>query len=264
MSRRRIRWGCDVFLMYVDESGDPGLQGSPTRYFVLSGVVIHELAWRETLERLIAFRRGLRVAFGLKLREEIHAARMITNPGELGRIERYDRLAILRHFADALAALPDLSVINIVVDKKNKPADYAVHDRAWQALLQRFENTIGHRNFPGPSNADERGMIIPDGEPQRALRTMVRKMRRYNPVPGATGMPTRNLPLAKVIEDPIFRDSRDSLLIQAADLCAFLLYQKLEPNSFMKRKGGRAYFGRLGPILCRHASPRDADGIVRL
>ncbi len=29
--------------MYVDESGDMGLVNSPTRFFVLSGVVIHEM-----------------------------------------------------------------------------------------------------------------------------------------------------------------------------------------------------------------------------
>jgi hypothetical protein len=28
-----------MFLMYVDESGDPGLINSPTRYYVLSGLV---------------------------------------------------------------------------------------------------------------------------------------------------------------------------------------------------------------------------------
>ena len=33
-----------MFLMYVDESGDAGLVGSPTRYFVLTGLVVHELS----------------------------------------------------------------------------------------------------------------------------------------------------------------------------------------------------------------------------
>jgi len=46
-----------MYLMYVDESGDIGLTGSPTRYFVLTGLVLHELRWRQTLDGLIAFRR---------------------------------------------------------------------------------------------------------------------------------------------------------------------------------------------------------------
>lgn len=31
-----------MYFMYVDESGDPGMLVSPTRYFVLSGLVVHE------------------------------------------------------------------------------------------------------------------------------------------------------------------------------------------------------------------------------
>jgi hypothetical protein len=45
-----------MYMMYVDESGDPGMTGSPTRYFVLSGVVVHELGWRDYLEQLLDFR----------------------------------------------------------------------------------------------------------------------------------------------------------------------------------------------------------------
>lgn len=74
--------------MYVDESGDSGLENSPTRYFVLTGMVVHELRWHDTLSALIAFRRRMRAAFGLKLREEIHAGQMLTSPGPLVRIKR--------------------------------------------------------------------------------------------------------------------------------------------------------------------------------
>jgi len=34
-----------VYLMYVDESGDTGLDGSPTDHFVLTGFVVHEADW---------------------------------------------------------------------------------------------------------------------------------------------------------------------------------------------------------------------------
>lgn len=252
-----------MYLMYVDESGDPGMINSPTRHFVLSGLVVHELSWLPTLDALVAFRRRMRDAFGLKLREEIHAAHFIRGNDELSRIAKYDRLAILRHFADELASLPDISVINVVVDKEGKSDAYDPFERAWQALIQRFENTIGYRNFRGPANADDRGMIIPDGEPLKKLNQLLRRMRRHNPIPSQVGG-YRSLLLRKVIEDPIYRDSSHSLLIQAADLCAFLLYQRLAPNGYMRKKGGARYFDRLGPMLCRAASANDPDGIVRL
>jgi hypothetical protein len=44
-----------MYFMYVDESGDPGLVGSPTRYFTLTGMVVHELRWHETLNKLVSF-----------------------------------------------------------------------------------------------------------------------------------------------------------------------------------------------------------------
>ncbi|MGH9915018.1 MAG: DUF3800 domain-containing protein, partial [Pyrinomonadaceae bacterium] len=82
--------------MYVDESGDCGLTNSPTRYFVLTGLVVHELRWQTYLERLIDFRKHLKRLYGLRLRDELHAAHLITKPGDLVSIKRHDRLAIIR------------------------------------------------------------------------------------------------------------------------------------------------------------------------
>jgi len=255
-----------MYLMYVDESGDTGLTGTPTRYFVLSGLVIHELRWKALIEELISFRLDIKAKFGFKLREEIHAGKMLNNPGELVRIPKHQRLEILRLYADLLAGFPDLSIINVVVDKQGKAPDYPVFDKAWQALIQRFENTISARNFPGPRYADERGMLFPDATDQKKLNLLLRKMRNFNPVTNQAqhGPGYRNLQLRTIIEDANFRDSATSYLIQSADLCAFLLYQKLAPSAYMKNKSGQNYFQRLEAILCRHASPRDPQGIVRL
>lgn len=253
-----------MYLMYVDESGDCGLVNSPTRYFVLSGLVVHELRWQACLDELISFRRFLRDRFGLKLREEFHAAAFINRPGELIRIKRHDRLAMIRRFADVLAKMTDLNVINVAVDKHGKTD--GVFETAWKALIQRFENTISRRNFPGPANPDDRGMVLCDHTDDKKLLQLLRRMRRYNPVPSQPGFATtyRNIPLSYVIEDPSFRDSEHSYFVQAADLAAFLLYQHLAPSAYVRRKSAHNYLLRLQPILCTHASPRNPLGIVRL
>jgi hypothetical protein len=256
-----------MYLMYVDESGDTGLgPAAPTRFFVLSGVVVHELRWKPFVDELVAFRRDLKTRFGLKLREEIHAAHFLTRPGEVVRIPKHQRLEILRLYADFLAGFPDIAVINVVVDKGNKAPGYQVFENAWQALIQRFENTISHRNFPGPKHPDERGMLFPDATDQKKLNALMRRMRVYNPVSNqpAYGPGYRNIQLRSVIEDANFRDSATSFLIQSADLCAFLLYQHLTPMKYMRKKSGQNYFKRLDPILCKQAATRDPDGIVRL
>jgi hypothetical protein len=252
--------------MYVDGSGDPGLINSPSRYYVLSGVILHELRWQTYLAQLIDYRQRMKISFGLILREEIHAAAMINRPKELLRIKRNDRLTIIRAFADELAKMPDISIINIVVDKNGKPDGYDVFTMPWKALMQRFENTMSNHNFNGPSNPDERGMIFPDHTDDKKLIQLLRQMRKYNPVPNQErfGIGYRDLLIRLVIEDPNFRDSRHSYFIQSADIVAFLLYQYIYPSSYMKKKSANNYLLRLEPILCKFASTRDPLGIVRL
>ena len=255
-----------MFLMYVDESGDCGLKNSPTRYFILTGLVIHELRWQPYLEQLVSLRQRFRQQYGLRLRDEIHASALINAPGELARIQKHDRLAILREFADELAQMPDLNIITIVVDKSTKNPGYDVFGMAWRVLIQRFENTLTRRNFLGPFNPDERGMLFPDNTDNKKLTQLLRKMRNYNPIPNQSilGVGYRNLKLTTIIEDPNFRDSSHSYFIQAADTVAYLLHQHLLPNNYMRKKGGQNYFTRLDPVLCKKASRTDPLGIVRL
>lgn len=255
-----------MYMMYVDESGDAGLLNSPTRYFVLSGLVIHELRWNSVLEEMIAFRRRMKATFGLKLREEIHASAFINNPGDLVRIKRNDRLTILRMFANELARLRDFSLINVVVDKQGKSQSYDVFSMAWKALLQRFHNTIVHRNFRGPANPDERGIVFPDATDDKKLRLLMRQVRKFNPVPNQQSYNTeyRNIILSSVIEDPNFKDSANSYFVQAADLAAFLAYQNLQPSVYMRKKSGHLLLKHLEPICLKVAAPKDPLGIVRL
>lgn len=250
--------------MYVDESGDSGLENSPTRYFVLTGMVVHELRWHDTISALIAFRRRMRVAFGLKLREEIHAGQMLTSPGPLVRIRRNDRLTIIRHFLDELSSLGYVSFVNVRVDKQGKPQGYDPFAKGWEALIQRFENTINRRNFPGPANADDKGLIFCDQTNHILLRNLYRKMRIYNPIPNQIGLGFRQMPLVRIIEDPTPKESDHSYFIQAADTAAFALYQWYSPSAYVTKKGARNYFTRLEPALCKAASPRHRYGVVEL
>jgi hypothetical protein len=252
--------------MYVDESGDCGLVGSPGHYFILTGLVVHELRWQGVLSQIADFRRQMRTKFGLLMREEIHATKLINDPGPLSRIAKHDRLTIVREFAGCLGSIADLNLLVVIVDKQGKPPDYDVFGVAWKTLIQRFQNTISHRNFRGPQNPDERGMLFPDQTDTAKLTGLLRKMRHYNPVPHSVGYGsgTRNLAITHVVEDPSFRESDHSYLIQACDLSAWLVLQGLQPCNYMRRKGGRAYYERLDPICCTVASRNDPRGFVRL
>lgn len=251
--------------MYVDESGDPGLTNSPSRYFVLSGLVMHELRWREFIEQMMKFRRRMKSTYGLGVRDEIHAAEFVRSSGSV-KLKRNIRFLILRHFAEEISRMNWLSVTNVVVDKQGKPQDYDVFENAWKYLFQRFENTLIYGNFPGPRNPDDNGIVICDDTNGGKLTKLMRRMGSYNPIPNQANMGPgfRNLPIKKVIEDPNLRESWNSHPIQAADLCAFLLYQSQAPNGFMRRQGAKNLFGRLDPILNKKAATMHKQGIVML
>ena len=249
-----------MYIMYVDESGDPGL-ASEGRYFALSGLVVHESRWRDLINHLIQFRRRMKAAHGLPMRSEIHASQYLRSPPVEG-IAKHIRLAILRTLLDELARIDFISITSVVTFKDGRAPDYDVFGNTWKALLQRFENTMHYGNFPG-AHRDDHGMLIVDNTDGKKLSRLVRKMAVYNMVPSTSGV-ARNLPLLKVIEDPHLRDSADSLLIQACDVVAFFLHQRSAPNGYVRRKYADRYYDRLAPILNRKASPSDPLGIVKL
>lgn len=254
-----------MFLMYVDESGDSGQisSGSPTDYFILSAIVIHELRWRDVLESLTEFRRYLSKTRGLKLREEIHSADFINKPGDLVRIPKNDRLDILKKCMDWLNSQPYVNVMSVAVDKNGKQND--IFEQAWNALLTRFDNSISHNNFSGPHNPDERGVVLSDNTEGTKLRALMRKMRHYNPIPNNSSFSGgyRNIKLNLVIEDPVFRDSKHSFLHQMTDVLAYCVRQKFEPNSYMKRKGGHNFWKRVSDVSVLVISPSN-NGILEL
>jgi hypothetical protein len=244
-----------MYFLYVDESGDTGLRNSPGNFFALTGLVIHETSWTTIINDLVRFRQNLRLNHGLKVREEIHANPFVQYGQPLPGTPRHVKLYILRQCIDWLAARSDVHVITVVVDKRNKAPTYNVFDNAWEALIQRFENTIQHRNFPG-NFADQQGMIIPDNTDAKKLTALLRKMRRFNAVPSQSyfaqqGVSYRNLRLQYVIEDPFYKDSADSLIHQIVDVVAYFARQYFEPNRNVKKFGAKNYYARLLPVINR-------------
>jgi hypothetical protein len=256
-----------MYLLYADESGDIGLARSPTTHFALSGLVLHESRWRDFITQMVAFRRWLRANYGLPIRTEIHASEYIRHPPFPG-LSRPTRLKILQDFIDELAQIDYISITNVVVDKTDKPSDYDVFTKAWQAMFQRFENTLQHGNFPGGFRR-EYGVVLTDNTDGRKLTRMVRRMAVHNPIPHMSslyglGSGYRNMPILRVIEDPSLRDSRASYPIQACDTVAYFLMQRFRPNKFVKKAGAQLLFERLDPVLNKHASTRNRLGIVHL
>jgi hypothetical protein len=76
---------------------------------------------------------------------------------------------------------------------------------------------------------------------------------------------TRNLPIARIIEDPVFKASHQSFFIQLADCVSFaLLKRETAPTPNIARYGIQNMFDEcLASVCFKPASPRDPLGIVR-
>ena len=251
----------NLYLMYVDESGDPGNNTAQSNYFCLSGIVVHEKHWSSFTQSILNFRRTLNTVYGFPVRAEVHSVELIRK--NQFQIEKHLRLAMLRNYLDELAKLNYISITNVVVDKSNKPATYDIFSAAWGTLFQRFENTLKYGNFP-EADTSSFGMVFTDATSGKKLSGIMRRMSVYNPIPNRWGGGMRNNPIVRIIEDPSERDSASSLHIQSCDVVAYFLHQKLRPNSYLKKKGGHLYFDRLQAVLNRNASQRDPMGIVML
>jgi|YelNatPaOPRAMG01_1025707.scaffolds.fasta_scaffold07462_9 hypothetical protein len=253
--------------MYVDESGDCGTNNSKTTSFFLTGVVIHESYWHQTLNSLVDFRKEIRSTTGWRIRHEIHAQEMVNGRVSHNQnIPRNIRFLILKNFIEWIAMQDKMRIITVCVDKKNQKESSKVFERAWTALIQRFENTIKNNNFPVPENkkVPESGLVIADSTNAEELRKIIRKMRRYNPVPNQSGIGYRDLPIENIIEDPFVRNSEHSYFIQIADVCAYFARQYYDPNKVVKKQGARKYYEKLEPVILKKAKRNHPLGIVEL
>lgn len=253
-----------MYLVYVDESGDTGLDNTkeytnntPTRYYILGALVVHESQWYQLLNDIIFFRRNLRENYGLKMREEIHVSQWFTKPKEISRIPKYQRLEMCRRIIDFEEKLSYIKLIHVVVDKKkiNVP-EYDVFENAWKHLIQRIDNTLYYRNFPYGFGKEEYALLLPDRTDDKKLRDLVRRMRHFNYVPFLGGGSSRPLNMRYIIEDPHMKDSLHSYIVQLVDVNTYFLHQKLKPNSYMRKKKGDNYFMRLDNVLLKQASQK--------
>ena len=231
-----------MYLLYVDESGDVGIHNSPTKYFVLSAIIIHESKWRKTLDELVIFRKKLRDNKGLKLREEIHCTELFNRPKELVRIKRNDRLDIIKKCVDWLNHQENIEIFSVVKFKSDPNED--IFNSAWIQLIHAFEKHLKSKNDL------EKGVILSDNTDGEKLRLLIREQRH-----------TLNNRIDKIIEDPIFRDSRNSLLHQMNDVIAYCVRQNYEPNAFMKKKGGHKFYQRFKNIVIKQENV-DLNGVI--
>lgn len=252
-----------MFIMYVDESGDPGayrrgISGN-SPHFILSGLIVPVEDWNNCMERLKTFRRYLKDTYGLPVREEIHASELIRVDKILAyrKITKRRRLELLKEFVREIPNIFNQSkIINVCLDKEIHGNGRNYKADAWSRLIQRFDTFL-------KKNQSDFGVIVADGIEDLEVRGLLRKMRVYNPVPSKFGGAPRQMPTSNIIEDVFNRDSRHSYFIQAVDAVVHILYRREYPKSSLKKYNLDKSFLDLDSILLKAASTTDDYGIVR-
>ena len=243
-----------MFIFYLDESYDSSV-------FVLSALRVKSDRFRETFELTKDFRRSLNKRFGLYVSKELHATEFVSGRGKYGPkdISKFQRAKIFEEVLYFISCLPDIEVINVRIAVPGCPVD--PHLRAFERLVNRIEKSLGEHNTEG--------LLILDQGKEAVLRRTARQMTAINFVPskfGAweDGRRSKNMPVSRIIEDPLFKTSQSSYFLQFADAIAFsLLKKEVQPTPHIAKYGLNQMFDLLKPILCLKASAGDPFGVVR-
>jgi len=253
-----------VRFFYVDESYD-------ARKFCLSAISIRYEDWHQSFNLVRDHRRALKNRYGLYIRREIHARDLVSGRGKIADrlVTKYDRSRIFHGLLKTIASLPNVWLFNICLDAK--PSEDA-EMKAWDRLFNRIERTMVEaekRLGIRIPYLRPRAMIFADEGKATQITRAFRKRFVYNPIPSRHGRwpegVTRNIPLQRIVEDPIFKQSHQSFFIQLADCAAFALLKRESPLVFKASKYGLpAFFEQcLSEICFKPASPGDKLGIVR-
>jgi Protein of unknown function (DUF3800) len=277
-----------VRLFYVDESYD-------ANRFCLSAIGIRHVDWRDCFQRVRQHRTVLKQDYGIYLRKEIHAHEFVSGRGRISNtlVTKHDRSRIFEGLLNLVASLPNVMVINVCLDTTGR-ADTEL--AAWDRLLNRIERTLlemERKELPlrrellsqlpqGLSDAlrgsfatrlnsyRARALIFADEGREAEITKTLRKMHAFNPIPSQFGEwpgvgKAKNIPVERVIEDPVFKASHQSYFIQLADCVAFsLLKREVAPTPLVKKYGIHRMFERsVGAVCFLPASPKDPFGIVR-
>ncbi|QRM29605.1 DUF3800 domain-containing protein [Microvirga sp. VF16] len=235
-----------MHLIYIDDSKDNVL-------CCFSALCIPANHWLQALNQLIEFRRSIRKSEGIFSSIEMHATDWIGGRGNIAHntVLKITRARIFRLFLEEIIKLPQVQIFNACGSKKDEMI-------LFERLLNRINVNMSKSNSSCIIFSDE----------GKNYDKLVRRMRRHNYIISKLGTwndgsTAKNIPIEKIIEDPVYRDSSKSLLIQASDFCAFSLLRKEAPTPNTNKLGISDAFMLLEPVLVKQAYRKDPLGIIR-
>jgi hypothetical protein len=215
-----------MHVAYVDESGSPGSGLS----FVLACILIPADGWASAFDDIIGYRRFLRDQFRIPVRAELKASYLLHNKGPLAKIRpalsEGARFRVYRGLM-RLHAKIGAQTFAILIRQRELALRGTQNPRdvAWEYLLQRLERFTNR-----PPAAPTTVMLIHDEGEGELVRTLARKARRAGTAGSAFGTGRLVVPLRRLLDDPVSRDSRQAYFVQMADLAAYAAFRRVYPK----------------------------------
>jgi hypothetical protein len=238
-----------MHLIYIEDSADEQIA-------VFSALAIPVEQWRVCFAKLKEFRRDLKRTYGIYVYKELHAWKFVSGRGDIADrvVTKFQRAKIFQQALELVALLPGAQLFNACFPKGRA-------EQAFERLINRIERTL--------VAWDSHAVLLCDEGKESDITRLVRRMGVYNPIPsrfGAwldTGAFSRNIPLQRIVEDPVFKRSDQSYFIQLVDFAAFSLLRRERPTERLRRYGLDKAFEKLRPILVTAATRYDPEGILR-
>jgi hypothetical protein len=235
-----------MWFAYIDESKDPG------KFYNYTALITTGDRWAATFDKVKAFRQELRRDHGIFLAYELHAWKFVPGRGRPAdrAIYKAERAKVFNKVMRFVASCGSF----VVVSSCSTNPQYAL-----ERLVTRINNTA--------TRLDERVLLFFDEGEEVEITKRMRKLRVNNPIPSnrqvwrESGKPTKNVPLTNILEDPIFKDSKDSYFIQLADFCAYALLRSERPIPSRTKYGMDKSYDLLRPATRRFISATDSRGM---
>ena len=202
-----------MHLLYLDDSGSPA--DSSQKFFVLGGISVFERQGHWLSERLDAVAARFNPADPASI--ELHGSPMLTGSKFWRSIPRADRVQAMKDALGVLVESHSSNRVFAVAVKKQSISPRDAVDYAFEQLCSRFDQYLMRLHKAGDT---QRGIIVFDKSAREAsIQNLAMDFKKNGHSWGV---------LRNKAEVPVFLDSRNSRLVQLADLIAYAVFRKFE------------------------------------
>ena len=207
-----------MYIVYLDESGDPNGWNNRQDHFIIGGIAIHESRIQPIIESIDEIQAKFFTDISVPIK--FHATDINRGFDRFRDLTQIQRQSLMDDVYGVLADIEHPHAVQFATTIHIS----AVTD-ADQALRDTFENLVQNVNaFLESMNEEgnpQKGMLIIDGNPstEAKYRALISDFRR---------MGTQYGYLGNIVDIPYFSQSEDTRLLQLADFCAYAVFRYYE------------------------------------